>query len=390
MKTGKSIKGALNYNEQKVSQGKAELILASQFGCDVDELKFSQKLTVFESLNLLNPKSKVNTLHLSLNFPPEETLNTETLQRIAMDYMEKIGFGSQPYLVYQHNDTGHTHLHIVTTTIRPDGKPIYLHNIGKRLSEPARKAIELEYGLIRAESRKQHNKIPEPENNIESIVSKVVYAYNFTSLDELNAVLRRFDIIADRGNVNSAMYQNNGLIYCKIDENGYKKGVPIKASSIYSGPTLSVLEKKFEVNRLIRPPYQMIAQKKINSILAKCHTTTSFMHELTKNNISCSLQYEPDGMIKEISFVDHHFKSVFSSNDIGLSVNAILYKLNRILRYTDKPATINTLSNSESPAHLFPRKTGSFDLLKILLTTEAYQSDLSPEFLKRKRKKRKP
>jgi hypothetical protein len=41
IKSGKSIKGVLNYNEQKVSLGKAELILATKFACDVSELTFS-------------------------------------------------------------------------------------------------------------------------------------------------------------------------------------------------------------------------------------------------------------------------------------------------------------------------------------------------------------
>lgn len=126
MKMGKSIKGALSYNEQKVRQGSAELILAAHFSRDIAEMGFSEKLARFEKLTQLNEKSKTNTLHLSLNFSPDDVLDTETMQRIAADYMERIGFGKQPFLVYQHNDTAHPHIHIVTTTIKQDGKGRYL------------------------------------------------------------------------------------------------------------------------------------------------------------------------------------------------------------------------------------------------------------------------
>ena len=42
IKTGKSIKGALNYNENKVRQGVADIILASGFACDINDLGFSE------------------------------------------------------------------------------------------------------------------------------------------------------------------------------------------------------------------------------------------------------------------------------------------------------------------------------------------------------------
>ncbi len=56
--------------------------------------------------------------------------------------MSKIGFGDQPYLVYQHFDARHPHIHIVTTNIKSDGSRIKTHNIGRNQSERARREIE--------------------------------------------------------------------------------------------------------------------------------------------------------------------------------------------------------------------------------------------------------
>lgn len=47
IKIGKSIKGILNYNESKVREGDADLILASGFSTDAEDLTFSQKTPPF-------------------------------------------------------------------------------------------------------------------------------------------------------------------------------------------------------------------------------------------------------------------------------------------------------------------------------------------------------
>jgi hypothetical protein len=96
---------------------------------------------------------KSNTLHISLNFDPSEKLAEGKLTQIARAYMEKIGFGSQPYLVYQHHDAGHPHIHILTTSIQPDGKRIDTYNIGRNQSENARKELEKSFGLIPAQGK---------------------------------------------------------------------------------------------------------------------------------------------------------------------------------------------------------------------------------------------
>src|SRR5215831_14380460 len=150
--TPHSIKRALNYNEQKVQKGKAELLFAGNYLQTREELNFYSKLERFEKLIEKN-SAKTNTLHISLNFDPSEKLSKEKLVGIANLYMSKIGFGNQPYLVYEHRDAGHPHIHIVTTSIQENGKRINTYNIGKNQSEKARKEIEVEFGLVNAASR---------------------------------------------------------------------------------------------------------------------------------------------------------------------------------------------------------------------------------------------
>jgi hypothetical protein len=94
-------------------------------------------LTRFEHLTSMNSRVKTNTLHIILNFDRDDKPDVNTLQQIAAAYMEKIGFGDQPYLVYQHKDASHPHLHIVTTNVQVDGNRISIHNIGKTCQKQA-------------------------------------------------------------------------------------------------------------------------------------------------------------------------------------------------------------------------------------------------------------
>src|SRR5690606_2785542 len=221
-------------------------------------------------ITMLNGWVKTNALHITLNFDAQDRLDDTKLQQIATNYMERIGFGDQPYLVYRHSDAAHSHVHIATTNIKADGGRIDIHGIGRTLSEPARKEIEKQYGLVEAEGRQLSNTLGIKPADIEKAiygksltkrsitnsVNAVVRTYKFTSLAEFNAVLRQFNVTADRGREHTAMFQKNGLLYSIINEKSEQVGVPIKASSIYGKPTLANLEKKFVHGKERRKPYR--------------------------------------------------------------------------------------------------------------------------------------
>lgn len=103
IKTGHSIRAMLNYNENKIKEGKAECIGQGNYPVDAERLTYTMKLNRLEKQCKLNENVKRNTVHISLNFDPSEAnLPQEKLLEIAESYMDKIGFGNQPYLIYQH------------------------------------------------------------------------------------------------------------------------------------------------------------------------------------------------------------------------------------------------------------------------------------------------
>ncbi|TDW97070.1 relaxase/mobilization nuclease domain-containing protein [Dinghuibacter silviterrae] len=320
IRTGKSIGKALSYNEHKIQQGDAKLILASGFSCDVDKLGFTEKLRRFEHLIQRNEKVNTNAVHLVLAFPPEEKLDTFTLQRIAMDYMDRIGFGGQPFLVYQHDDTGNRHIHIVTTSIRPNGTAINLHNLGREASDPARKAIEEEYGLIRAAGRNNTLNEYQPTKKLSWIAAHVTSQYRFTNLDELNAILHQFGVTADPGAEGSLQARNKGLIFSRVDEAGNKIGVTIKASKVYGRPTLHNLEKKYEHNQVKKQLLAFITQNALEKAIVHGRTPEELLSRLDNSGLELSFRQPEREGEPQIYIVDHRRKTVYAAADLNLSI----------------------------------------------------------------------
>jgi hypothetical protein len=406
-----SISKALNYNEQKVKQGKAECIHAHRFIKEHSELNFNEKLGRFQSLIDLNKRASTNTVHISLNFAVNENIEKEKLIEIANCYMEKIGFAEQPYLIYQHRDAGHPHIHIVSTNIQKDGKRISLHNIGRNQSTKARRELEIAYNLQKAEKQeKPETGEIQPVNalrlvygrsatkqGITNVLNAVLPRYKYTSLPELNAILKLYNVMADRGREGGLIHQKGGLIYRALDEKGNKVGVPIKASSIYIKPTLKYLEQRFNENEIIKQEFRKSIKTSIDWIMVRPpRSLQGFKLALEKEKISLVIRQNENGIIYGLTYIDHNTKCVFNGSDIGkdYSAKTILEKcgISQIFNAPEKTAEANiSEANSLAPT-LDKEKHNELDLSNIVEGIMNPSEDLQYvpyELRKRRKKKRK-
>jgi len=137
--------------------------------------------------------------------------------------------------------------YLVTTNIKADGKRIPLHNLARNQLMKASMEIERQFSLIKAEEKlRLHYSLKpvdvqrvlygkaETKRAITNVLDHVLPAYKYASLAELNAVLKLYNVIADKGTENSSIYQSGGLVYRTLNANGEKVGAPVKASLIYS------------------------------------------------------------------------------------------------------------------------------------------------------------
>ncbi|MBS1512839.1 MAG: relaxase/mobilization nuclease domain-containing protein [Bacteroidetes bacterium] len=414
--TPKSIEAALNYNEKKVQKGNAVCLYAANYLKEAKQMNIYQKLAGFERLNSLNERATTKTLHVSLNFDPSEKISESKLQQIANDYMQKIGFGGQPYLVYKHEDAGHPHIHIVSTTIKADGSRINTHNIGRNQSEKARKEIEQTYGLIKAEKQSQlRNPGIKPVNtekviygkdetkrSISNVVSVVFGQYKFASLPEFNAALKKFNVVADRGKEEGRIYKNRGLVYRVLDAAGNKVGVPIKASSISCKPTLDNLEKKFAVSETAKENLKTFVKAKLDDCFSKSPSTMKeLMEHLKQKSIYTVLRQNAEGRLYGITFVDNQNKIVFNGSDLGkgYSVASIQSRLSnplvdKTIKQDDKEGDYSSggigkemIIAKDKEKNLL--QGGSKEnILDVLLTAKEQFGNTPYSLLKKKRKKK--
>ena len=399
----KRLLDALNYNEKKVEKGKAECLHAANYIQEVREMNFYQKLERLKNLDELNTRAATKTLHISLNFDPSEKLSAEALCHIADLYMEKIGFGDQPYLVYKHEDAGHPHIHIVSTAIKADGTRINTHNIGKVQSEKARKEIEEIFKLVKASSKKKAEsstlqavdlqKIVYGKSDTKQSISKIVNAvfnnYRFTSLPEFNAALRQFNVIADRGTEESRIYKTGGLMYRIIDETGSRIGIPIKASLISTKPTLSKLEEKFISNRNQKEDKKAALRGAIDYCLKKNPISVQeLISMLQEKRVYTMLRQNADGRVYGITFVDNTAKCVFNGSEIGksYSIAGLQHRLSGASKNEKTPlnAGVHMIGRQVQP-ELVNRTT----IVQELLDPKEQIGSIPFELRKKKRKRKK-
>src|SRR5438445_13837408 len=124
-----SIRSTLYYNDRKVTQGKVEVIHAENFIKDVKDLSKKDVLMRFDQRISLNDRTLKPAAHIKIGFKTTENISDEKMSLLADRYMEGIGFGEQPYVVYRHHDVTQPHMHIVSTNIREDGSRIELRDI---------------------------------------------------------------------------------------------------------------------------------------------------------------------------------------------------------------------------------------------------------------------
>jgi len=356
----------LHYNEEKVAIGNAALLLASSFAGNADEMSVAQKLQRFNNLTELNAAVKTNAIHITLNFDATDKMDNGKLQRIAAEYMERIGFGEQPFLAYRHTDAHHPHLHICTTNIQKDGSRIDIHGIGYRLSNEVRKELEIKYNLVKAEGRSLKSSLTikpavygekPTRQTISNIVGAVMRTYHFTSFSEYNTVLKQFNVTADRGGENTMMFQKRGLQYAILDDQGKPIGIPLKASAIYAKPTLDNLEKKFAPNKEKRKPFKDSLKERIESVLKAYEVLTPerLTEDLRQQQIALVFRRNDQGLIYGVTFIDHRHKTVFNGSDIGkaFSAKAITELLGNIIKLS--PEALEKNSKRHQGAVYLPR-----------------------------------
>jgi hypothetical protein len=157
---GKSFRGALRYNLEKVAQDKAE-VLDSSFA-NTTEHRIMREV---DMMRVLRPNLKKYFYHTSINFPKDENVSNELMTKIGLEYLDANGFNQHQYMMFRHYDADHPHFHILVNRIGYDGTVISDSNDYAR-SEKVLRDLEKKYNLTQVVGNREAKERAMSKNEI--------------------------------------------------------------------------------------------------------------------------------------------------------------------------------------------------------------------------------
>lgn len=319
--------GALGYNFKKVEKGEANILLAAElYQSKEGRYTMEDVLADMEALIPKNCRTKKMVFHCSLNPHPDEKLSDETLMQIAKEYMEALGYGKQPYIVFKHNDIAREHIHIVSLRVDSRGQKIN-DRFEKRRSKKITDALEKRFGLIPSskvadKAVEETPKIDITRGNIKEQVAcalrMVLKHYRFCSLGELNAILSAYNLAVEEVKTEFRGKKYDGLVYVPTDDKGDKVSCPIHASDIGRGVGYTAVQNKMQKSKqAIKPLRSIIRYRVLQTMRTSPKTEEELRQRLEEQGLRVFIRKNESGRIYGITFIDDKAGIALNGSRLG-------------------------------------------------------------------------
>ena len=306
--------GALGYNFKKVEKEEASILLAQ--GLYQNKEGTYTMAEVFADMQAVIPekcRTKKTVFHCSLNPHPDDKISDEQLVQIAKEYMEALGYGKQPYIVFKHNDIAREHIHIVSFRVDSKGRKIN-DKFEKRRSKKITDALEKRFGLIPSSkvSEKAVTETPKVDigkgnikEQVASALRMVLKHYRFCSLGELNTILSKYNLVVEEVKTEFRGKKYDGLVYVPTDDKGNKAGTPIHASDIGRGVGYTAIQNRIQKSKqTIKPLVPTIRGKVLQTMRTSPQTEEELRQRLEEQGLRVVIRKNESGRIYGITFID--------------------------------------------------------------------------------------
>ncbi|WP_271782010.1 conjugal transfer protein MobB [Aquimarina algiphila] len=404
---GSHLKGVLLYNYEKVEKDQGNIIHCHRMIHSLTG-KFTISLLErsFEPYLIANNKTEKPILHISLNPNPKDAVSDEVFSSLAENYMQEMGYGEQPYVVFKHADTERAHIHIVSVCVDEYGKRIS-DSFEKVRSMKICRKLEKQFKLTSAIGKIEKKDVPIQKVNakqdnlkqqITSALSFVNENYHYQTLGEYNALLSFFNITAQevRGIIHGK--EKRGLVYFATDSLGKKVSNPFKSSRFSQPVGLIDLHQKFKKSKDFINTYkpQKRVRELVRDAMQKYQSQEDFKKYLQDYKISTFVRENKEGRIYGISFIDHTSKTALNGSRLGKDVSAnVFHRL-----WNEEKLPISTPAKDNSAEHFTEHienepivetqrfyNTNIMEALSSLLPTEIPE-EMDNDTVKKKRKKK--
>lgn len=334
--TGKDIYGALAYNQEKVNEGLGK-VLGSNIIVEPEDDRFSV-VACAEYFNLWLPshyRTEKPVIHISLNPHPDDKLTDERLVDIGREYMERMGYGAQPYLIFKHSDIEREHIHIVSLQVDSEGRKIKDSKRNER-SVAVTEELERKYGLHPAKGQKRSEQWQLApidaekgylKKQIASVVKPTVEMYRFQTMGELRALLSLYNVGLEevQGVRNEKPYR--GLLYTALDSKGNKTGTPIKSSVLGKMVGFDALEKRMEesAGQIKEKGTRERLRSLVAAAISESRNETEFRQKLREKDIDLYLRRNDTARITGVTFISHQDRRVLNGSRLGKEFSANVF-----------------------------------------------------------------
>ena len=320
---------------KKVEKEEASILLAQ--GLYQNKEGTYTMAEVFADMEALIPKkcrTKKTVFHCSLNPHPDEKLSDETLTQIAKEYMEALGYGKQPYIVFKHCDIAREHIHIVSLRVDSEGKKIN-DRFEKRRSKKITDALEKRFGLIPSSkvSEKAVTETPKVDidrgnikEQVASTLRMVLKHYKFCSLGELNAILGKYNLAVEEVKTEFRGKKYDGLVYVPTDDKGDKVSTPINASDIGRGVGYTAIQNRIQKSKqTIKLLIPTIRNKVLQTMRTSPNMEKELRQRLEEQGLRVVIRKNDNGRIYGITFIDDERGAAFNGSRLGKGYSANVF-----------------------------------------------------------------
>lgn len=336
---GASLYGALAYNYEKVKKGMAEILSGNRMITDrLGQPSEDMRLTLlsFENYLLANRNTEKPVLHIALSPAPEDRLTDTQLEELAARYMERMGYGNQPYIVYKHGDTHNTHIHIVSVCVDENGRKIsdsYEH----RRSMTACRELETDFRLrngadmeernLRAELKKVDVAVGDVRHQIGNTLKVVLESYRFQTFGEYSALLSTLNIEAKqvKGEYKGKPY--TGIVYSGTDDKGRVVSPPFKSSRFGKRFGGEWLEKRMlaHTKDFKDGKWAPAIRRQVAEAMRLAHSRDELVRMLEKDRIGVVFRENETERIYGVTFIDHNRREAFNGSRMGKEFSANVF-----------------------------------------------------------------
>lgn len=401
--TGQSLHGAIAYNQNKVDEGHARVLATNLVLQPADgQFNISDCMNDFRRWMPSHFRTENPVIHISLNPHPDDVLTDEQLTAIGEEYMQKLGYGNQPYIIFKHEDIERKHIHIVSLRVDSNGKKINDSNEYRR-SKAITEELEQKYGLHPAQGQKkgedwQLTPVDISKGNLKKQIANVVKPllkmYRFQSIGEFRALLSLYDIGMEevKGEANGHSY--HGILYSALDKDGEKSGTPIKSSVLGKSTGIAAIEKQMQQSGTVIKDKKLKERTRriVSAAMRRPRTESDFRRELSAQGIDLVLRRNEDNRIYGVTFIDHHNRVVLNGSRLGKDFSANVF--NEYLRNAGETPPQQQVTTTEpsvqkpsADSQAETKDTSSGSLLS-LFSPDPILPEREPPLPRKRRKKR--